>query len=132
MSVLEAGNITLTLAAAVIGQIIDVQAPTKTLKVITDQFIGSDTQTKTPTSFEIGQATFTIAFDPDDTSHTALATDRDAKTLGSYEIVDTSSTKGTLAFSAYVMSVGGISFSGGDKATCPVTLDVTAITEWAI
>lgn len=128
----EVGNITLTLAAATIGQITDFQAATRTLNVRTTHYIGSDEPVKTPTNFDIGQHTFTIDFDPDDTGHTALATDRDAKTLGSYEIVDSGATKGTLAFTAYCVSVGGISGTAGETTTAPVVLDVVAITEWAI
>ena len=132
MSVLEAGNVTLTLAAASIGQIIDVSAPDKTLNVLTDHFIGSDEPTKTPTNFDYGQATFTVAFDPDDTGHTALATAQDAKTLGSWEIVDSGATLGTFAFTGYVTNVGGVQTSGGDKLTMSFTVDVVSTTDWAI
>lgn len=132
MSVLEAGNVILKLGAATIGQVMDVQGPGKTLNIITDHFIGSDEPTKTPTNFDYGQCTFNIALDPDDTGHQQLSTDLDAKTLGSYEIVDSSATLGTLAFTAYVTNLGGPAVSGGDKMTVAVTLEVTAITDWAV
>lgn len=132
MSVLESGNVTLTLGGVAIGQVLDVSAPDKTLAVLTDRFIGSDEPTKTPTGFDYGQATFTIAIDPDDTGHTALATALDAKTLGSWEVVDSSATKGTFAFTGYISTLGGAQVSGGDKVTVAVTIDVVSTTDWAI
>lgn len=131
MAVLEAGNVTLKNGANTIGQVLDVNAPTKTLNVLTDHFIGSDEPTKTPTNFDYGQATFTIAFDPDDAQHDQLATDRDAKTLDTFTLIDSGATDGTLTFTGYVVSVGGVTLSAGDKLTSTVTIEVTSITEWA-
>ncbi len=136
MAVHEAGNATLGIwngtTYDVVSQISDITAPEKTLNIITDHFIGSDEPTKTPTNFDYGAATFTLAYDPDNTQHVQLETDQAAKTDQKFEIIVSSATLASLEFTGYITSVGAPTTSGGDKLTTSVTIDVTTVTDWAV
>jgi hypothetical protein len=113
-----------------VGQVVDVTPPSRTLQIIVDTFLGSDVETKTPAGFVLGQASFTIAHDPDSVYHTQLSTDRDAKADRNFTVTLSTATKDTYAFSGYITNVGS-SVSGGDKLTSTVNIDVTGVTEWA-
>lgn len=128
---LEIGDAASPEAFTAVGQITDVTAPAKTLNVLTQHFIGSDTPTKTPTNFDFGTASFEVEFDPDDTQHGALATARDAKTLKNFQISVATATADILAFSGYVTEVTSGSNSAGESVKGSVTIEVTSITDWA-
>jgi len=113
-----------------IGQVTGFSAPSKTVNVLKQFFIGSSGPTKTPSTIDIGEATLELVFDPDDTQHAQITTDMLAKTLRNFQIVITGPTADTLAFSGYITN---FSQSGGSEAelTGSVTIDVTSITAWA-
>jgi hypothetical protein len=114
-----------------VAQITDVTAPTKTLNVLTQHFLGSDLPTKTPTNFDYGTASFEVTWDPDNTQHTALLTARDAKTLKNFQIAAATATADILAFSAYVTEVNSGNVTQGGEMKGSITLEVTTITNWA-
>ncbi len=65
----------------------------------------SDTVEKVKPGLErLSEITLNINHDEDDTGHTTLRADYDAKTLRNFQIVTTDATPVTIAFSAYVMS----------------------------
>lgn len=138
MAVHQSGNVVLksgdgggTEVFATIADISDVTGSGKTLNINTDKFIGSDEPTKTPLGFDYSQVTFTLALDPDNAQHAALAADRDAKTLRNFQIVISTATLGTKAFSGYVVDMGQPSTSGGATLTTSVTIEVTTEADWA-
>lgn len=77
-----------------------------------------------------GQLSFTLNFNPDETTHDALRTRRAARTLTAFQIVFTDSSPGTTwSFFAYIT---GLSISGAVDGVIEanVTLEITgAITE---
>lgn len=113
-----------------IGQVMDVTGPTKTMNVLTSYFIGSDLPTKTPSNYELGQASFELEFDADETQQAALSTARDNKTLKNFQLSVSTQTADILAFSGYVTEVNN-SISQGDSLKGSVTIEVTSYTAWA-
>lgn len=113
-----------------IGQVTGFSAPTKTVNVLKQFFLGSSGPTKTPSTIDIGEASFDLVFDPDDTQQAAIKTNMLAKTLTNFVIAISGATADELAFSGYITN---FSQSGGSEAevTGSVTIDVTAITEWS-
>lgn len=113
-----------------IGQVTNFSAPTRLLNTVTNYFLGNDEPTITPTTYDFGQCTFSLVFDPDNAQYTGLATDRDAKTNRNFKIVVTGATADELLFSGYVLS---ISQSGDAEGvmTGEAQIQITSITEWA-
>lgn len=77
-----------------------------------------------------GQVQLSIIFNPDDTVHTGLRTDRDNGTLRNFRITFTNSPASTLSFSAYVMTFS-TSSQIDDVTRLSVTLRISGSSTWA-
>jgi hypothetical protein len=117
-------------AFTTIPGITDFSGPGGQAAVIDTSNLSSTRREKLPGLADEGQLGLTLNWDPDDTAHAALLTQRNNATRGEFKVTLTDTTPKVGVFFGYVL---GIALSGGvdQVIKAAVTIEIDGAVNWA-